>query len=63
MSAIIECKNLTHYYGQRKIYENLSFEVPQGRILGLLGKNGTGKTTTWISSIQLSRHWKVPRIW
>ena len=36
MSAIIECKNLTHYYGQRKIYENLSFEVPQGRILGLL---------------------------
>ena len=35
MSAIIECKNLTHYYGQRKIYENLSFEVPQGRILGL----------------------------
>ena len=27
MSAIIECKNLTHYYGQRKIYENLSFEV------------------------------------
>lgn len=31
MSAIIECKNLTHYYGQRKIYENLSFEVPQGK--------------------------------
>ena len=46
MSAIIECNNLTHYYGKRKIYENLSFEVPQGRILGLLGKNGTGKTTT-----------------
>ena len=22
MSAIIECKNLTHYYGQRKIYED-----------------------------------------
>ena len=45
MSAIIECKNLTHYYGQRKIYENLSFEVPQGRILGLLGKNGTGNNS------------------
>ena len=42
----LACKNLTHYYGQRKIYENLSFEVPQGCILGLLGKNGTGKTTT-----------------
>lgn len=43
---IIECQNLTHYYGKRLIYENLSFQVPRGRILGLLGKNGTGKTTT-----------------
>ena len=43
---IIECRNLTHYYGRRLIYENLSFGVPRGRILGLLGKNGTGKTTT-----------------
>ena len=46
MEQIIECNNLTHYYGKRLIYENLSFTVPKGRILGLLGKNGTGKTTT-----------------
>ena len=46
MENIIECKNLTHYYGKRMIYKDLSFNVPQGRILGLLGKNGTGKTTT-----------------
>lgn len=46
MEPIIECRNLTHYYGKRMIYENLSFQVPKGRILGLLGKNGTGKTTT-----------------
>lgn len=46
MENIIECKNLTHYYGKRLIYENLNFNVPKGRILGLLGKNGTGKTTT-----------------
>ncbi len=46
MEQIIECLNLTHYYGKRLIYENLSFTVPRGRILGLLGKNGTGKTTT-----------------
>ena len=45
MENIIECNNLTHYYGKRLIYENLSFTVPKGRILGLLGKNGTGKTT------------------
>lgn len=46
MENVIECRNLTHYYGKRLIYEDLSFAVPRGRILGLLGKNGTGKTTT-----------------
>ncbi len=45
MENVIECENLTHYYGKRLIYENLSFEVKKGKILGLLGKNGTGKTT------------------
>jgi ABC-2 type transport system ATP-binding protein len=43
--AVIACENITHYYGERLIYENLNFEVPRGKILGLLGKNGTGKTT------------------
>ena len=46
MDNLIECQNLTHYYGKRLIYRDLSFAVPRGRILGLLGKNGTGKTTT-----------------
>jgi ABC-2 type transport system ATP-binding protein len=46
MEQVVECKNLTHYYGDRCIYENLNFSIPEGRILGLLGKNGTGKTTT-----------------
>ncbi|MCR5351212.1 MAG: ABC transporter ATP-binding protein [Bacteroidales bacterium] len=43
---IIVCEHLTHWYGKRKIYEDLNFEVAPGRIVGLLGKNGTGKTTT-----------------
>ena len=43
---VIECKNLTHYYGTRLIYENLNFSVKKGHIMGLLGKNGCGKTTT-----------------
>lgn len=42
----IECKNLTHYYGKKLVYENLNFTVKEGSILGLLGKNGSGKTTT-----------------
>jgi len=45
MDTIIQCENITHYYGNRLIYENLNFEVNRGKILGLLGKNGTGKTT------------------
>ena len=45
MDTVIQCDNITHYYGTKLIYENLSFEVAQGKILGLLGKNGTGKTT------------------
>ena len=45
--SVISVKNLTQRYGTgRVIYRDLGFEVPKGRILGLLGKNGTGKTTT-----------------
>ncbi|HOF56034.1 MAG TPA: ABC transporter ATP-binding protein [Prolixibacteraceae bacterium] len=46
MDYAIECINLTHYYGKKLVYENLNFQVPEGTILGLLGKNGSGKTTT-----------------
>ncbi|NLK67111.1 MAG: ABC transporter ATP-binding protein [Campylobacteraceae bacterium] len=43
---VIECLNLTHYYGKKKIYENLNFKVKKGKVVGLLGKNGVGKSTT-----------------
>jgi len=46
MSNVIECNNLTHYYGKKMVYENLNIHVRYGSILGLLGKNGAGKTTT-----------------
>jgi ABC-2 type transport system ATP-binding protein len=46
MGNAIDCINLTHYYGKKLVYENLNFHVPEGSILGLLGKNGSGKTTT-----------------
>lgn len=45
MEKIIECDKITHYYGKRLIYKDLSFDVEKGKVLGLLGKNGTGKTT------------------
>ena len=44
-NSVIQCENITHYYGNRLIYQDLNFEVQKGKILGLLGKNGTGKTT------------------
>ncbi|MBN2364699.1 MAG: ABC transporter ATP-binding protein [Calditrichaeota bacterium] len=46
MEKIVECKNLTHSYGQKQVLKNLSFTISKGSIFGLLGKNGAGKTTT-----------------
>lgn len=45
MEHVIEVKSLSHRYGKRSIYEDLSFSVPAGKTFGLLGKNGVGKTT------------------
>ena len=39
VEPVISCEHLTHYYGKRKIYEDLNFTVEPGRIVGLLGKN------------------------
>jgi ABC-2 type transport system ATP-binding protein len=41
----IEVQHLAHRYGSRIIYEDLSFSVPEGHVVALLGKNGVGKTT------------------
>ena len=32
MEKVIECKNITHYYGEKLIYENLNFEVEKGKV-------------------------------
>jgi ABC-2 type transport system ATP-binding protein len=43
---VIEVKELTRYYGQKQAISNVSFSVKKGEILGLLGPNAAGKTTT-----------------
>ena len=43
---MIEVKELTRYYGPKKAISNVSFNVKKGEILGLLGPNAAGKTTT-----------------
>ncbi|HAN20819.1 MAG: bacitracin ABC transporter ATP-binding protein [Clostridiales bacterium GWF2_36_10] len=42
---ILEMKNVTKYFGKRKVLDNVSVTVKEGEILGFLGPNGAGKTT------------------
>ncbi len=42
---MIEVKNLTKLYSNKRGIRNISFRIPDGEILGLLGPNGSGKTT------------------
>lgn len=43
---MIEVKNLTKHYGDKKAVNDISFTVEDGEILGFLGPNGAGKSTT-----------------
>ncbi len=43
---MIEVKDLTRYYGEKRAIHNVTFDVQKGEILGLLGPNAAGKTTT-----------------
>jgi len=46
MSAIVEVKELTKTYGETTAVDQISFEVQEGEIFGMVGPNGAGKTTT-----------------
>ncbi len=47
MSALLSIENMSHYFGGLKAVSNFNFEVPEGVIYGLIGPNGSGKTTTF----------------
>ncbi len=45
MSAVISARNLTKRYDKQVAVDNVSFDISAGRIVGLIGPNGSGKTT------------------
>ena len=42
---LLECKNLSKSFDNKKILKDINLIIPRGKIVGLLGKNGQGKTT------------------
>ena len=45
--AILEVRGLVKYYGRRKVVDGVDYEVNLGEVVGLLGNNGAGKTTSF----------------
>lgn len=53
MSAVLSARGLTKRYGKRTAVDGIDFDVPAGRIVGLIGPNGSGKTTTLKAALGL----------
>lgn len=53
MSSVISAKGLTKRYGKRVAVDGIDFDIPAGRIVGLIGPNGSGKTTTLKAALGL----------
>ena len=39
---LLQCINLNKSFGDKKILKDINLTIPRGKIIGLLGKNGTG---------------------
>jgi phospholipid/cholesterol/gamma-HCH transport system ATP-binding protein len=44
-SVLVDCRNLSFGYGERRILDGVSFTVPRGKVTALMGASGGGKTT------------------
>ena len=42
---LLECKQLCKSYADKSVLKDINLKIPRGKIIGLLGKNGTGKST------------------
>ena len=43
---VLEVKNINKFFGKKQILKDISFDIEEGEILGFVGPNGSGKTTT-----------------
>jgi len=43
--TILECIDINKNFGDKRILKDVNIKIPRGKIIGLLGKNGTGKST------------------
>jgi ABC-2 type transport system ATP-binding protein len=55
MNAVVSAAHLTKRYGKKIAVDDVSFEIPAGRIVGLIGPNGSGKTTALKAILGLTR--------
>ncbi|KFI05701.1 ABC transporter ATP-binding protein [Massilia sp. BSC265] len=53
MNAVLSARGLTKRYGKRTAVDGIDFDIPAGRIVGLIGPNGSGKTTTLKAALGL----------
>jgi ABC-2 type transport system ATP-binding protein len=53
VSAVISARGLSKRYGKTVAVDNVSFDIPAGRIVGLIGPNGSGKTSTLKAALGL----------
>ncbi|WP_416760424.1 ABC transporter ATP-binding protein [Roseateles sp. So40a] len=55
MNTLIEARNLSLRYGKKAALQDLTFSIPAGRVVGLLGHNGAGKTSLMKTLVGLKR--------
>jgi ABC-2 type transport system ATP-binding protein len=46
LETVLSISNLTKHFGRIKAVNNLNLTVQRGQVFGMLGPNGSGKTTT-----------------
>jgi ATPase subunit of ABC transporter with duplicated ATPase domains len=54
-ASVIEAKNVSKAYGDKLLFEDMNFSLPQGGIVGVIGPNGAGKTTLFKIIMELEK--------